>query len=105
MHPSFPYPGGSLQCNLHPLRSYDIALLRLSSSATLNSYVQLAVLPQEGAILANNYPCYITGWGLTRSECHHHGMGCPGAHLPPNPTKKKKKCKKSGGVILFFEVS
>uniref|UniRef100_A0A8B9VS80 pancreatic elastase n=1 Tax=Anas zonorhyncha TaxID=75864 RepID=A0A8B9VS80_9AVES len=47
---------------------YDIALLRLSSSATLNSYVQLAVLPQEGAILANNYPCYITGWGLTRTN-------------------------------------
>ncbi|KAF2978243.1 hypothetical protein EK904_005417 [Melospiza melodia maxima] len=47
---------------------YDIALFRLSSSATLNSAVQLAVLPQEGTILPNNYPCYITGWGLTRSE-------------------------------------
>ncbi|NXU57090.1 CELA1 elastase, partial [Turnix velox] len=44
---------------------YDIALLRLSSSATLNSYVQLAVLPQAGTVLPNNYPCYITGWGLT----------------------------------------
>ncbi|XP_047910618.1 chymotrypsin-like elastase family member 1 isoform X2 [Anser cygnoides] len=47
---------------------YDIALLRLSSSATLNSYVQLAALPQEGVILANNYPCYISGWGLTRTN-------------------------------------
>ncbi|XP_027564665.1 chymotrypsin-like elastase family member 1, partial [Neopelma chrysocephalum] len=45
---------------------YDIALLRLGSYATLNSYVQLAVLPQEGTILPNNYPCYITGWGRTR---------------------------------------
>ncbi|XP_069662650.1 chymotrypsin-like elastase family member 1 [Haliaeetus albicilla] len=44
---------------------YDIALLRLSSYATLNSYVQLAVLPAEGSILRNNYPCYVTGWGRT----------------------------------------
>ncbi|NXK83978.1 CELA1 elastase, partial [Amazona guildingii] len=49
-------------------RGYDIALLRLSSSASLNDYVQLAVLPEEGSVLANNYPCYITGWGLTRTN-------------------------------------
>ncbi|RLV62729.1 hypothetical protein DV515_00019006 [Chloebia gouldiae] len=47
---------------------YDIALFRLSSYATLNSAVQLAVLPQEGTVLPNNYPCIITGWGLTRSN-------------------------------------
>ncbi|NWU73819.1 CELA1 elastase, partial [Pterocles burchelli] len=47
---------------------YDIALLRLSGSATLNSYVQLAALPQEGSILPNNNPCYITGWGRTRTN-------------------------------------
>ncbi|XP_009880733.1 PREDICTED: chymotrypsin-like elastase family member 1 [Charadrius vociferus] len=47
---------------------YDIALLRLSNYATLNSYVQLAVLPREGTVLPNNYPCYITGWGLTRTN-------------------------------------
>ncbi|NXA56299.1 CELA1 elastase, partial [Nothocercus julius] len=47
---------------------YDIALLRLSGYASLNSYVQLAVLPEEGAVLANNYPCYISGWGLTQTN-------------------------------------
>ncbi|OXB69431.1 UNVERIFIED_CONTAM: hypothetical protein H355_013035 [Colinus virginianus] len=47
---------------------YDIALLYLSGSATLNSYVQLAVLASPGIILANNYPCYITGWGLTNTN-------------------------------------
>ncbi|TRZ11760.1 hypothetical protein HGM15179_015396 [Zosterops borbonicus] len=47
---------------------YDIALFRLNGYATLNNAVQLAVLPQEGTILPNNYPCYITGWGLTRSN-------------------------------------
>uniref|UniRef100_A0A8B9Z0S4 pancreatic elastase n=1 Tax=Buteo japonicus TaxID=224669 RepID=A0A8B9Z0S4_9AVES len=46
---------------------YDIALLRLSSYATLNSYVQLAVLPPEGSILPDNYPCYVTGWGRTNN--------------------------------------
>ncbi|KAF4097406.1 elastase-1-like [Onychostoma macrolepis] len=44
---------------------YDIALLRLSSSASLNSYVQLASLPPSGQVLPHNNPCYITGWGAT----------------------------------------
>lgn len=60
--------GGLLVTSSPSAGSYDIALFRLSSSATLNSAVQLAALPQEGTILPNNYPCYITGWGLTRSE-------------------------------------
>ncbi|RMB94121.1 hypothetical protein DUI87_29482 [Hirundo rustica rustica] len=53
---------------------YDIALFRLNGYATLNSAVQLAVLPQEGTILPNNYPCYITGWGLTRSLPARRGL-------------------------------
>ncbi|XP_062401678.1 elastase-1-like [Sardina pilchardus] len=44
---------------------YDIALLRLASEATLNSYVQLATLPPSGEVLPHNNPCYITGWGRT----------------------------------------
>uniref|UniRef100_A0AAQ5YKY1 pancreatic elastase n=1 Tax=Amphiprion ocellaris TaxID=80972 RepID=A0AAQ5YKY1_AMPOC len=44
---------------------YDIALLKLSSEATLNSYVQLGALPPSGQILPNNSYCYITGWGRT----------------------------------------
>ncbi|MEQ2263787.1 Elastase-1 [Xenotaenia resolanae] len=44
---------------------YDIALLRLSSNAALNSYVQLASLPPSGQVLPHNNPCYITGWGRT----------------------------------------
>uniref|UniRef100_A0A7N5KQH2 Chymotrypsin-like elastase family member 1 n=1 Tax=Ailuropoda melanoleuca TaxID=9646 RepID=A0A7N5KQH2_AILME len=47
---------------------YDIALLRLAQTVTLNSYVQLGVLPPEGTILANNSPCYITGWGRTKTN-------------------------------------
>lgn len=47
---------------------YDIALLQLSSEATLNSYVQLGSLPPSGQILPNNNLCYITGWGRTSSE-------------------------------------
>ncbi|XP_038149143.1 elastase-1-like isoform X1 [Cyprinodon tularosa] len=44
---------------------YDIALLKLSSNAVLNSYVQLASLPPSGQVLPHNNPCYITGWGRT----------------------------------------
>ncbi|KAJ6656153.1 hypothetical protein lerEdw1_004070 [Lerista edwardsae] len=47
---------------------YDIALLRLSQSATLNSYVQLGSLPPSGQVLPNNNACYITGWGRTRTN-------------------------------------
>ncbi|XP_046881269.1 elastase-1-like [Hypomesus transpacificus] len=46
---------------------WDIALLRLSSDATLNSKVQLASLPPSGQVLPHNNPCYITGWGRTSS--------------------------------------
>ncbi len=47
---------------------YDIALLRLASDASLNSYVQLGSLPSSGQILPHNNVCYITGWGRTASE-------------------------------------
>ncbi|CAB1353262.1 unnamed protein product [Coregonus sp. 'balchen'] len=46
---------------------YDIALLRLSTEASLNSAVQLAALPPSGQILPNNNPCYISGWGRTQN--------------------------------------
>uniref|UniRef100_A0A3B4V8A5 chymotrypsin n=1 Tax=Seriola dumerili TaxID=41447 RepID=A0A3B4V8A5_SERDU len=41
----------------------DIALLKLEKSAVINDKVQLACLPQPGATLAHNQPCYVTGWG------------------------------------------
>ncbi|CAG11775.1 unnamed protein product [Tetraodon nigroviridis] len=44
---------------------YDIALLRLETEATLNSYVQLGSLPPSGQLLPHNNFCYITGWGRT----------------------------------------
>uniref|UniRef100_A0AAR2K3H7 pancreatic elastase n=1 Tax=Pygocentrus nattereri TaxID=42514 RepID=A0AAR2K3H7_PYGNA len=46
---------------------YDIALLRLSADATLNSYIQLGSLPPSGQVLPHNNPCYITGWGRTQT--------------------------------------
>ncbi|KAL6464004.1 hypothetical protein MHYP_G00283950 [Metynnis hypsauchen] len=45
----------------------DIALIRLTSDAILNSYVQLANLPPAGQILSGNTACYITGWGVTQN--------------------------------------
>ncbi|XP_042351893.1 elastase-1-like [Plectropomus leopardus] len=43
----------------------DIALLRLSSEATMTSYVGLPYIPSYGEILPHNHPCYITGYGRT----------------------------------------
>jgi len=44
---------------------WDIALIRLSTQATLSSFVQLGSLPPTGQILPHNNNCYITGWGRT----------------------------------------
>ncbi|XP_037537582.1 proproteinase E-like [Nematolebias whitei] len=41
----------------------DIALLKLEKSAVVSDKVQPACLPQHGASLSHNQPCYITGWG------------------------------------------
>uniref|UniRef100_A0A4X2KK81 Chymotrypsin-like elastase family member 1 n=1 Tax=Vombatus ursinus TaxID=29139 RepID=A0A4X2KK81_VOMUR len=49
-------------------KGYDIALLLLSHSVTLNNYVQLGTLPPSGQILPNNNACYITGWGRTKTN-------------------------------------
>ncbi|MGH0129130.1 UNVERIFIED_CONTAM: hypothetical protein FKN15_038377 [Acipenser sinensis] len=43
--------------------SNDIALIKLERSAIINDKVQLACLPAPGAVLPNNYSCYISGWG------------------------------------------
>uniref|UniRef100_A0AAR2IXV1 pancreatic elastase n=1 Tax=Pygocentrus nattereri TaxID=42514 RepID=A0AAR2IXV1_PYGNA len=45
----------------------DVALIRLTSNAILNSYVQLATLPPAGQILSGNTACYVTGWGFTQN--------------------------------------
>lgn len=45
------------------LHRNDVALLKLEEAAVVNDKVQLACLPQHGATLAHNHPCYVTGWG------------------------------------------
>ncbi|XP_028261104.1 elastase-1-like [Parambassis ranga] len=49
---------------------FDIALLKLASDVSLNSYVQLGSLPPSGQILPHNNLCYITGWGTTSTGGH-----------------------------------
>uniref|UniRef100_A0A4W3GMA4 pancreatic elastase n=2 Tax=Callorhinchus milii TaxID=7868 RepID=A0A4W3GMA4_CALMI len=41
----------------------DISLIKLSQPAVLNDNVKTACIPDSGAILPHNYPCYVTGWG------------------------------------------
>ncbi|XP_062903542.1 chymotrypsin-like elastase family member 2A [Mobula hypostoma] len=45
---------------------YDIALLHLEQPAYSTPDVEIAHLPAAGDIVPDGYPCYITGWGLTR---------------------------------------
>ncbi|XP_008943547.1 PREDICTED: chymotrypsin-like elastase family member 1, partial [Merops nubicus] len=48
--------------------SYDIALLHLEFSAYDNGFVETGILPPKGEVLPNNYPCYMTGWGLVSAS-------------------------------------
>uniref|UniRef100_A0A1B8XZ49 Peptidase S1 domain-containing protein n=1 Tax=Xenopus tropicalis TaxID=8364 RepID=A0A1B8XZ49_XENTR len=41
----------------------DIALIKLSQPAPLSEAIQPACIPSSGAILANDFPCFVTGWG------------------------------------------
>nr|DBA15755.1 TPA: hypothetical protein GDO54_003223 [Pyxicephalus adspersus] len=41
----------------------DIALIKLSQPVEVSDTIQPACLPADGAILANNAPCFVTGWG------------------------------------------
>ncbi|XP_062316169.1 chymotrypsin-like elastase family member 2A isoform X1 [Osmerus eperlanus] len=41
----------------------DIALIKLPSPISFSNTVMAACLPDSGAILAHNAPCYVTGWG------------------------------------------
>ncbi|NXY86107.1 CELA1 elastase, partial [Alcedo cyanopectus] len=47
---------------------YDIALLRLSSYAYDNGFVEIAQLPPEDDILPNGFVCYLTGWGVINGK-------------------------------------
>nr|XP_058893610.1 chymotrypsin-like elastase family member 2A [Kogia breviceps] len=46
----------------------DIALLKLANPIALTDKIQLGCLPPAGAILPNNYMCYVTGWGRLQSN-------------------------------------
>ena len=47
----------------------DIALLQLSQTVQMNSYVRTIALPNKGEDFAGNKDCWITGWGRT----YHNG--------------------------------
>ncbi|XP_044166667.1 MAM and LDL-receptor class A domain-containing protein 1-like [Acropora millepora] len=52
--------------------SYDIALLKLSTPATLNRRVNLVCLPIGVPPPTNGTSCWITGWGRLASEEAYH---------------------------------
>ncbi|CAI5782711.1 chymotrypsinchymotrypsin-C-like [Podarcis lilfordi] len=41
----------------------DIALLKLAEHVQFSDTIQASCLPAADAVLAQDYPCYITGWG------------------------------------------
>ncbi|XP_069463339.1 chymotrypsin-C-like [Ambystoma mexicanum] len=41
----------------------DIALIKLAEAAPLSDKIQPACLPEAEALLPNDFPCHVTGWG------------------------------------------
>ncbi|XP_053431505.1 chymotrypsin-C [Nycticebus coucang] len=41
----------------------DIALIKLAEHVELSDTIQVACLPEEGSLLPQDFPCYVTGWG------------------------------------------
>ncbi|XP_044798791.2 chymotrypsin-C isoform X2 [Bubalus bubalis] len=41
----------------------DIALIKLAETVELSDTIQVACMPEEGSLLPQDYPCYVTGWG------------------------------------------
>ncbi|KAM6296250.1 chymotrypsin-C [Aegotheles albertisi] len=46
----------------------DIALIKLENAVEESETIQPACLPPADLVLENNYPCYVTGWGRTRTN-------------------------------------
>uniref|UniRef100_A0A3Q3G3C0 trypsin n=1 Tax=Labrus bergylta TaxID=56723 RepID=A0A3Q3G3C0_9LABR len=69
---------------------YDIMLLKLKHSATLNKYVNVIRLPKRDDEILANINCEVAGWGYTEPD------GCPSSVL--KETKEKMQfpfeCKK-----------
>ncbi|EDL81023.1 rCG31213, isoform CRA_e [Rattus norvegicus] len=41
----------------------DIAIIKLAEPVELSNTIQVACIPEEGSLLPQDYPCYVTGWG------------------------------------------
>ncbi|CAO2589849.1 Ctrc [Lemmus lemmus] len=41
----------------------DIAIIKLANPVELSDTIKVACIPEEGAVLPQDYPCYVTGWG------------------------------------------
>ncbi|XP_032935629.1 LOW QUALITY PROTEIN: chymotrypsin-C-like [Catharus ustulatus] len=46
----------------------DIALVKLAEEVQESDTIRAACLPDAGKVLANDYPCYVTGWGRIRTN-------------------------------------
>ncbi|XP_056364294.1 chymotrypsin-C-like [Oenanthe melanoleuca] len=46
----------------------DIALVKLAEEVQESDTIRAACLPEAGKVLANDYPCYVTGWGRIRTN-------------------------------------
>ena len=57
-----------LLCGIH---RNDIALIKLEAPVTFTDTVMAACIPNAGFLLAQDTPCYVTGWGRLSSECRY----------------------------------
>ncbi|XP_076022927.1 trypsin-3 [Genypterus blacodes] len=69
----------------------DIMLIKLKAPMSLNSYVSIALLPRQSAIIPEGRVCRVSGWGLTSAN-----GGAPSSLLTVNlPIVSTEKCNSS----------
>ncbi|KAI3357750.1 hypothetical protein L3Q82_016155, partial [Scortum barcoo] len=59
----FPHPNYNRTTN-----NNDIMLIKLKAPVHLNSYVSIALLPRQGASIAEGRVCRVSGWGFTSAS-------------------------------------
>nr|CAA41753.1 elastase IV [Rattus rattus] len=56
-------PSTSMRSGTDSSCGTDIAIIKLAEPVELSNTIQVACIPEEGSLLPQDYPCYVTGWG------------------------------------------
>ncbi|KAG8002988.1 Trypsin-3, partial [Nibea albiflora] len=77
----------------------DIMLIKLRAPIYLNSYVSIALLPRQGASIAEGRMCRVSGWGYTSPSGGQIPSSLRTVKLPIISTEKCNSSESFNGII------